>query len=1023
MQPTHQQPDTTEQEAKNADETGDFCPQDAPAANPPAADGQWVRIYGARVHNLKNVDAAFPRGTLTVFTGLSGSGKSSLAFDTLYAEGQRRYIETFSAYARNFLDNLERPDVDKITGLSPVISIEQKTTNKNPRSTVGTVTEIYDFLRLLYARAADAYSYVTGERMVKYTEEKILSLILSDYEGQRVILLAPLVRTRKGHYKELFESVRKKGFLTVRVDGEIREIQPGMKLDRYKNHDIEVVVDKLVPHAKDAERLKQSVHRTLEMGEGLMMVYLPDAPNANADPTRSKAGKTNEEAGQITKVAGKTNEEAGKITDEAGKNGQVRFLSKHLMCPTSGISYREPAPHNFSFNSAQGACPKCKGLGYVSEVDREKVVPDDRLSIRKGGLAPLGKYRAALIFWCIDVVLSQHDFTLDTPICEISEEAMDEIFNGTTERLRIPAALAHTTEDYFVEFGGLVKYIRQMSDDDMSAAARRWAESFSMERECPLCHGARLNREAMSYRFDGMAIHQLAAMDICELYAWLENVEERLETKNRTIAAEILKELRVRLKFLLDVGLGYLSLSRATMTLSGGESQRIRLATQIGSQLVNVLYILDEPSIGLHQRDNVRLINSLRKLRDTGNTVVVVEHDRDMMNAADYIIDLGPGAGRMGGEIVFQGTPHEMLQKDTLTARYLNDDLRIEVPTKRRKGNGSNLLLKGARGNNLKGVTVRFPLGTFICVTGVSGSGKSTLINDTLLPILSQHFYRSLREPLAYEKLDGIENIDKVVDVDQSPLGRTPRSNPATYTGVFSDIRNLYVNLPEAKIRGYKPGRFSFNVRGGRCETCKGNGYKTIEMNFLPDVFVPCETCHGKRYNRETLEVRFKGKSIADVLDMTVNRAVEFFENVPNILHKIKVLQDVGLGYIKLGQSSTTLSGGESQRVKLATELAKRDTGRTVYILDEPTTGLHFEDIRVLLGVLQKLVERGNTVIVIEHNLDVIKTADFIVDMGPEGGREGGQVVITGTPEEVAKSGKGHTAHFLREELARGRSK
>ena len=958
-------------------------------ASAPSGDTGWVRIHGARVHNLKNIDASFPRGTLTVFTGLSGSGKSSLAFDTLYAEGQRRYIETFSAYARNFLDNLERPDVDKITGLSPVISIEQKTTNKNPRSTVGTVTEIYDFLRLLYARASDAYSYVTGERMVKYTEEKIIDLILESYEGEKVMLLAPLVRTRKGHYKELFESVRKRGFLTVRVDGEIREILPGMKLDRYKNHDIEVVVDKLIPHAKDLERLKRSVARTLEMGNGLMMLYLPSAPATTPLPNGETA------------------------------NGQVRFLSKHLMCPTSGISYREPAPHNFSFNSLQGACPKCKGLGYVNVVDQEKVIPDPNLSIRKGGLAPLGKYRSALIFWCIETVLNKYEYTLDTPISELPEEVMDEIFNGSTERLRIPAATAHTTDDYYVDFGGLVKYLRQMSDDDMSAASRKWAESFSSEQVCPVCHGARLNREAMSYRFADKAIYELAAMDISELYEWLAGVEDKLTDKNRIIATEILKELRTRLRFLLDVGLGYLSLGRATMTLSGGESQRIRLATQIGSQLVNVLYILDEPSIGLHQRDNVRLIQSLRNLRDTGNTVVVVEHDRDMMMAADYIIDMGPGAGRLGGEVVYQGTPQQMLKEQTLTARYLNNDLRIEIPQERRRGNGLQLTLSGARGNNLKGVTATFPLGTLTCITGVSGSGKSTLINDTLLPILSKHFYRSLREPLAYDSLDGIEHIDKVVAVDQSPLGRTPRSNPATYTGIFSDIRSLYVGLPEAKIRGYKPGRFSFNVRGGRCETCKGNGYKTIEMNFLPDVYVPCEHCHGKRYNRETLEVRFKGKSIADVLDMTVNRAVEFFENVPHIQHKIKVLQDVGLGYIKLGQSSTTLSGGESQRVKLATELAKRDTGRTIYILDEPTTGLHFEDIRVLLGVLQRLVDRGNTVIVIEHNLDIVKAADYIIDMGPEGGRNGGTIVAMGTPEEVAAAGVGHTAPFLAAELAR----
>ena len=934
-----------------------------------------IDISGARVHNLKNVDVTLPRYSLNVITGLSGSGKSSLAFDTLYAEGQRRYIETFSAYARNFLDNLERPDVDKITGLSPVISIEQKTTNKNPRSTVGTVTEIYDFLRLLYARAGEAFSYVTGEPMVKYTEEQIVARILQDYEGQKVYLLAPLVRTRKGHYKELFESVLRKGFLTVRVDGELREIIKGMKLDRYKNHDIEVVVDKLAVRAKDEERLNKSVSQTLQQGGGLMMVLRAD-------------------------------------------DGQARYFSKQLMCPTSGVSYREPAPHNFSFNSAQGACPKCKGLGYVSIIDREKVVPNDKLSIREGGLAPLGKYRNALIFWEVEAVLEKYGYDLKTPISELSDEAMDEIINGSAERLRIPGSVAHITDDYYVDFDGLAKYIRQMADAEMSAASQRWADQFSKTAVCPECHGERLNREARSYRFAGKTIAELAQMDIAELYDFLGNVEEQLDSKRRAIAHEILKELLSRLKFLLDVGLDYLSLSRSSMTLSGGESQRIRLATQIGSQLVNVLYILDEPSIGLHQRDNVRLIHSLQELRDLGNTVVVVEHDKDMMLAADYVVDMGPRAGRLGGEVVFQGTPQEMLATDTLTSQYLNGKRRIEIPAERRVGNGQVLRLVGAKGNNLKNVTVDFPLGTLICVTGVSGSGKSTLINNTLLPILSQHFYRSLQEPLAYEAIEGLEHVDKVVAVDQSPLGRTPRSNPATYTGVFSDIRSLFVNLPEAKIRGYKPGRFSFNVCGGRCEVCKGNGYKTIEMNFLPDVYVPCEACHGKRYNHETLEVRFKGKSIADVLDMTINQAVEFFENVPNILHKIKVLQEVGLGYIKLGQSSTTLSGGESQRVKLATELSKRDTGQTIYILDEPTTGLHFEDIRVLMEVLQKLVERGNTVIVIEHNLDVIKVADYLIDMGPEGGRGGGQLLYQGTPEGLVKSEKGYTWKFLKEEMA-----
>ena len=938
----------------------------------------WIEVWGARVHNLKNIDARIPRHSLSVITGLSGSGKSSLAFDTLYAEGQRRYIETFSAYARNFLDNLERPDVDKITGLSPVISIEQKTTNKNPRSTVGTVTEIYDFLRLLFARAGTAYSYVSGEKMVKYTEEKVVDLILERYEGHKVYLLAPLVRSRKGHYRELFESVRKKGFLTVRVDGELKEVVSGMKVDRYKNHDIEVVVDKLAVQEKDRERLEKSVHATMQQGQGLIQV-LDNATN------------------------------------------EARYYSKLLMDPVSGISYREPAPNNFSFNSTQGACPKCKGLGYISVIDREKVVPNPKLSIRDGGLAPLGKYRNALIFWEIEALLLKYDCTLKTPIEKIPDEAMDDIFNGTTERLHIPGSIMHTTDDHYVDFDGLVKYIRQMADAEMTAAAQKWAEQFSREAVCPTCHGQRLNQEALSYRIDGKNISELSHMDISQLYEWLDGVEERLDTRNASIAHEICKELRTRLKFLLNVGLDYLSLSRATMTLSGGESQRIRLATQIGSQLVNVLYILDEPSIGLHQRDNVRLIDSLKELRDIGNTVVVVEHDKDMMLAADYIVDMGPRAGRLGGEVVYQGTPKEMLHRNTMTADYLNEQRAIEIPAKRRKGNGKTLRLIGAKGNNLKGVKVDFPLGTLICVTGVSGSGKSTLINDTLLPILSQHFYRSLRNPLEYEKLEGIENVDKVVAVDQSPLGRTPRSNPATYTGVFSDIRNLFVELPEAKMRGYKPGRFSFNVKGGRCETCKGNGYKTIEMNFLPDVYVPCEECHGKRYNRETLEVRYKGKSIADVLDMTINNAVEFFENVPTILHKIKVLQDVGLGYIKLGQSSTTLSGGESQRVKLATELSKRDTGQTIYILDEPTTGLHFEDIRVLLDVLNRLVDRGNTVIVIEHNLDVIKAADYLIDMGPDGGRGGGCVVATGTPEKVVKQGKGYTAKFLKEELESGK--
>lgn len=935
---------------------------------------EYINVYGARVHNLKNIDAEIPRDSLTVITGLSGSGKSSLAFDTVFAEGQRRYIETFSAYARNFLGNLERPDVDKITGLSPVISIEQKTTNKNPRSTVGTTTEIYDYLRLLYARAGEAYSYYSGERMVKYTEEQITDLILKDYKAKKIYILAPLVRTRKGHYKELFEQIRKKGYLYVRVDGEVREITHGMKLDRYKNHDIEVVIDKLIVGDKDDKRLKQSIATAMRQGDGLLMLL--DLQNEN-----------------------------------------IRHYSKRLMCPVTGLSYKEPAPHNFSFNSPQGACPKCKGLGVVNQIDIEKVIPDRKLSIHDGAITPLGKHKNSMIFWQIAALLEKYDADLKTPVSELSEEAIDEILNGSDDRIKIKSSLIGTSSDYFTTYEGVVKYIQMLQDKDSSATAQKWAEQFARTTVCPECKGARLNKEALHFRFHDKNIMELASMDISELYEWLEHVEDHLGEQQKKIAVEILKEIRTRLKFLLDVGLEYLSLNRSSVSLSGGESQRIRLATQIGSQLVNVLYILDEPSIGLHQRDNLRLIRSLKELRDIGNSVIVVEHDKDMMLAADYVIDMGPKAGRLGGEVVFSGTPQKMLETDTLTSRYLNGKTQIEVPAQRRKGNGKSLWLKGARGNNLKNVTVEFPLGKLICVTGVSGSGKSTLINETLQPILSQKFYHSLQDPLEYESIEGLEHIDKVVNVDQSPLGRTPRSNPATYTGVFSDIRNLFVGLPEAKIRGYKPGRFSFNVSGGRCEACSGNGYKTIEMNFLPDVYVPCEVCHGKRYNRETLEVRFKGKSIADVLDMTINRAVEFFENVPQILNKIKVIQDVGLGYIKLGQSSTTLSGGESQRVKLATELSKRDTGKTVYVLDEPTTGLHFEDIRVLMGVLNKLVDKGNTVIVIEHNLDVIKMADYIIDMGPEGGKGGGELLSCGTPEEVARCTKGYTPRFLKEEL------
>lgn len=933
-----------------------------------------ISVQGARVHNLKNIDVEIPRDALTVITGLSGSGKSSLAFDTIFAEGQRRYIETFSAYARNFLGGMERPDVDKITGLSPVISIEQKTTNKNPRSTVGTTTEIYDYLRLLFARAGTAYSYISGEKMVKYTEEQILDLIHRDYKGKRIYILAPLVRTRKGHYKELFEQIRKKGYLYVRVDGEVQEIVHGMKLDRYKNHNIEVVIDKTVVTEKEEKRLKQSVATAMQQGDGLIMIL--DAQTES-----------------------------------------VRHYSKRLMCPVTGLSYKEPAPHNFSFNSPQGACPRCKGLGYVNLIDVDKVIPDRSLSLYEGAVAPLGKYKNVMIFWQLEALLEKYEATLKTPVEQLPEDAVNDILYGSDERLKIKSSLIHASSDYFVTYEGIVKYIQMMQEKEASATARKWAEQFAKTDVCPECKGARLNKEALHFRLHDKNIYELSVMDISELYEWLMHVEEHLDNKQRLIAAEILKEIRTRLKFLLDVGLDYLSLNRSSVSLSGGESQRIRLAIQIGSQLVNVLYILDEPSIGLHQRDNIRLIHSLKELRDLGNSVVVVEHDKDMMLASDYIVDMGPKAGRLGGEVVFAGTPEEMMKTDTLTARYLDGRMKIEVPEKRRTGNGKSLWLRGARGNNLKNVDVEFPLGRLICVTGVSGSGKSTLINDTLQPALSQHFYRSLQEPLPYDSIEGLEYIDKVVNVDQSPLGRTPRSNPATYTGVFSDIRNLFVSLPEAKIRGYKPGRFSFNVSGGRCETCGGNGYKTIEMNFLPDVLVPCEVCHGKRYNRETLEVRYKGKSIADVLDMTINRAVEFFENVPQILNKIKVLQEVGLGYIKLGQPSTTLSGGESQRVKLATELSKRDTGKTLYILDEPTTGLHFEDIRVLLSVLNRLVDKGNTVIVIEHNLDVIKVADYLIDMGPEGGKGGGQLLTCGTPEEVALSDKGYTPAFVREEL------
>ena len=936
-----------------------------------AAESSLV-IEGARVHNLKNIDVTIPHGKLTVITGLSGSGKSSLAFDTIYAEGQRRYIETFSSYARNMLGNLERPDVDKITGLSPVIAIEQKTVNRNPRSTIGTTTEIYDFLRLLYARIGTAISYLSGEPMVKYTEEKIVSLILDRFDGHKVYILAPLVKNRKGHYKELFESIRKKGYLHVRTDGEMREIIPGMKLDRYKNHSVEVVIDRLKVSPKDLTRLRDTVSEALRQGDKQMMLYDVD-------------------------------------------NDTTFQFSQQLMDPTTGLSYREPAPHNFSFNSPQGYCPTCHGLGFVNIVDRQKIIPDDTQSIHAGAILPLGKYRNSMIFWQIEAICKKHGCTLRTPVRELPEEAVDAILNGTDEHLAIDNSTM-SMMNYMSTYDGLVKYIEMQQDDDAGAAAQKWSGQWFSRIECPDCHGARLNREALHFFVDGKNIAELCRMDITALHEWSQTVEERLSPTQALIAREILKEIRTRLGFLVDVGLGYLSLDRRSATLSGGESQRIRLATQIGSELVNVLYILDEPSIGLHQRDNNRLIASLKKLRDASNSIIVVEHDKDMMLEADYVVDIGPKAGRKGGEVVFAGTPQQMMATGTLTTDYLNGRKTIAVPAVRRKGNGKSLILTGATGNNLRDVTLTLPLGTLTVVAGVSGSGKSSLVNGTLQPILSARFYRSQQQPLPYSELLGIENIDKVVTVDQTPLGRSPRSNPATYTGVFTDIRNLFVNLPEAKIRGYKPGRFSFNIAGGRCDACSGNGYRTIEMNFLPDVMVPCEVCGGKRYNRETLEVRFKGKSIADVLDMTINQAVEFFASVPSILKKIKVLQDIGLGYIKLGQPSSTLSGGENQRVKLATELAKRDTGRTLFILDEPTTGLHFEDINVLLGVLNRLVDKGNTVLVIEHNLDVIKSADHVIDMGPGGGRDGGCIIAAGTPEQIAE-GTSPTAEFLRNEL------
>lgn len=933
-----------------------------------------IAIYGAREHNLKNIDLVIPRDSLTVITGLSGSGKSSLAFDTIYAEGQRRYMETFSAYARQFLGGMERPDIDKITGLSPVISIEQKTTNKNPRSTVGTTTEVYDFLRLLFARAGEAYSYVTGSKMVKYTDEKIIELIQSDFAGKKILILAPVVKGRKGHYKDLFENLRKKGFLAARIDGELREIGPGMSVDRYKIHDIEIVVDKLVVDHVDVKRLKNSVATAIKHGKGVMTIKDFDSD-------------------------------------------ELKYYSRNLMCPDTGISYRDPAPHSFSFNSPHGACPKCKGLGYVSAVDIDKIIPNNKLSIYEGGIEPLGKYKNSILFWQIETVLKKHGFELHTPIADLSEEALTDILYGYPGQIRLENSALGVSSNSLYNFEGIIKYVTMQEENATSKKANKWAEQFISVVKCDVCHGQRLNKESLNFKIAGKNISELAAMELSDLYEWVCETEDKLEEKQKQIAGEIFKEIRIRLKFLLDVGLEYLALNRQSMTLSGGESQRIRLATQIGSQLVNVLYILDEPSIGLHQKDNRRLIHSLQQLRDNGNSVIVVEHDREWMENADYIVDMGPKAGRKGGEVVAIGTFEDIKESNSLTAQYLNGQKEIRIPEKRREGNGKFLTLKGCSGNNLKNVDVSIPLGMLICVTGVSGSGKSSLINGTLHPILSEKFYHAVTTPLPYKTLEGIENIDKVVVVDQSPLGRTPRSNPATYTGIFTDIRKIFEKLPESQIRGYGAGRFSFNVVGGRCEECKGAGVKTIEMNFLPDVYVHCEACDGKRYNKETLEVRYRGKSIGDVLNMTINQAVEFFENVSFLQQKLKMLQDVGLGYVKLGQQCTTLSGGESQRIKLAAELSKKDTGKTLYILDEPTTGLHFEDVNILLEVIQKLVNKGNSVIVIEHNLDVIKVADYLIDMGPGGGKEGGEIVALGTPEEVAKVAESETGKFLAEEL------
>ncbi|MCX6184729.1 MAG: excinuclease ABC subunit UvrA [Flavobacterium sp.] len=936
-----------------------------------------IEVLGARVHNLKNIDISIPRDQLVVITGLSGSGKSSLAFDTIYAEGQRRYIETFSAYARQFLGGLERPDVDKIDGLSPVIAIEQKTTSKSPRSTVGTITEIYDFLRLLYARAADAYSYNTGEKMVSYSDDHIKSLIENDYQNQKVTLLAPVVRARKGHYGELFQHIAKQGFVKVRVNGEITDITPGMKLDRYKTHDIEIVIDRLLldQSADQEKRLQESIQTAMHHGDNILMLLAHDSQ-------------------------------------------ELRYFSRNLMCPTTGISYPNPEPNLFSFNSPKGACPHCNGLGTINQINPNKIVPDPKLSIKAGGFAPLGEYKSTWIFKQLEVIGEKFQFQLTDPISAIPAEAMELIMHGGKEKFSVASKTLGVTKEYKIDFEGISNFIKNQHDESGSSSIKRWAAAFMDEVACPECHGTRLKKEALHFKLLEKNIAELSGLDIIDLSSWFEELQSQLTPKQQAIASEVVKEIKDRLRFLVNVGLDYLALNRSSKSLSGGEAQRIRLATQIGSQLVGVLYILDEPSIGLHQRDNAKLIHSLEQLRDIGNSVLVVEHDKDMIERADYVIDIGPKAGKFGGEIISKGTPKELLKEDTLTANYLNGKLSIPIPAERRKGNGKQLVLSGATGNNLKNVTLRIPLGTLVCVTGVSGSGKSSLINGTLYPILNAHFFYGVGIPMPYKTISGLEHIDKVIDIDQSPIGRTPRSNPATYTEVFTEIRSLFTMTSESMIRGYKAGRFSFNVAGGRCETCEGSGVRTIEMNFLPDVYVECETCQGKRFNRETLEIRYKGKSISDVLNMTVDEAVPFFEHLPKIYRKLKTIQDVGLGYISLGQQSTTLSGGEAQRIKLAGELSKKDTGNTLYILDEPTTGLHFEDVRVLMEVIQKLVDKGNTIIIIEHNLDVIKLADHLIDIGPEGGKGGGQIVAEGTPEMVAKNKKSYTAAFLKKELS-----